>query len=1056
MDNPNPAAAGPAAPAARPVLLDRKGHVYQPAIGPRLKVVLAVIFAAVAVLGATGAYLLTITGLNWLREPRTYTNQFTLWMILIHILVGVALVVPFLFFGLTHLTTARTRPNRRAVRLGIVLFVFGCAVGLSGLLLIQLHDRWQLPSGTVARAVAYWAHVVAPLLAVLVYVLHRRAGPDIKWSWGGAWGAGVAVFVLAMVGLHSQDPRQWYAVGSPEGRKYFEPSDIVTANGKFIPAETLMMDEYCLKCHKDIYNDHYHSAHKFSSFNNPMYLFSVKETREVGMKRDGNVRGSRWCAGCHDTVPFLSGQFDDPQYDIVNHPTAHAGITCTVCHAVTNINSPIGNASMTIEEPLHYPFATSDNALLQWLNNQLVKAKPDFHKKTFLKPFHRSAEFCSTCHKVSLPVQLNHYKEFLRGQNHYDTYLLSGVSGVGVRSFYYPPVAKTRCADCHMPLNESDDFGSRDFDGSGKRKVHHHSFPGANTGLMWVLANDPKHAEHAEGFRKAFQRHANFLRGTAADGSDKKLRIDLFGLKEGGTIDGKLHAPLRPELPKLRPGQTYLVEAVIRTVNMGHPFPQGTADSNEIWVDFQASSGGKVFARSGAMTGDDRGKVDEWSHFVNMLLLDRNGNRINRRNPQDIFVPLYDHQVPPGAGQVVHYSLKVPEDVKGPVELKVRLRYRKFDFEYLSLVYGGDDKVPTLPIIDICEDEVTLPVAGVAEQVPAQTSPIKPAWQRWNDYGIGCFLEGGPDGKNNGELGQAEEAFKKLLDLGDKDARPHAYLNLARVHLAYGGSERLSEATKVLNLAREGDPKAPWWTVAWFTGRVNTLNDHLDKAVESYEQILDPANRVHERQFDFTRDYVAINELAKTLFALYQASHDPREGERFLLRAVERYERVLEIDPENLDAHYGLMQCYQKLGEAMPEVSDVAAVESPVDREALAVLAESFAATKEPPARQLQAVRMARRVLELGREPLKPDNPKLRTLQAVRTHCRTAFATESDPPVRTAAAHVLGHVHREIHTIYKPDDNARDRALALYRQKHPAADHASQTVVIYPTDKVVK
>src|SRR5207245_2591682 len=165
---------------------------------------------------------------------------------------------------------------------------------------------------------------------------------------------------------------------------------------------------------------------------------SVRGTRKVGLQRDGNVRAGRWCAGCHDPVPFLSGAFDDPNFDDVNHPTALAGITCTVCHAMTNINSTIGNGAYTIEEPQHYPLAYSDNGILQWINNQVVKAKPDFHKKTFLKPFHKTAEFCSTCHKVSIPMALNHYKEFLRGQNHYDSYLLSGVSGHGARSFYYP------------------------------------------------------------------------------------------------------------------------------------------------------------------------------------------------------------------------------------------------------------------------------------------------------------------------------------------------------------------------------------------------------------------------------------------------------------------------------------------------------------------------------------------------------------------------------------------------------------------------------------------
>src|SRR5262249_10972227 len=209
---------------------------------------------------------------------------------------------------------------------------------------------------------------------------------------------------------------------------------------------------------------------------------------------------------------------------------------------------------------------------------QLVKAKPDFHKKTFLKPFHKTAEFCSTCHKVSIPMAVNFYKEFLRGQNHYDSYLLSGVSGHGARSFYYPPVAKTNCAECHMPGQPSNDFGNKDLDGSGIRKVHDHGFVGANTGLPWLLINDPRYAEYAEGFLRAIQSQTDFLRGTDPEGKDKKLRIDLFGLKEGGTIDGKLIAPLRPDLPRLKPGMTYLIEVVIRTVNMGHPFPQGTAD----------------------------------------------------------------------------------------------------------------------------------------------------------------------------------------------------------------------------------------------------------------------------------------------------------------------------------------------------------------------------------------------------------------------------------------------------------------------------------------------
>ena len=40
--------------------------------------------------------------------------------------------------------------------------------------------------------------------------------------------------------------------------------------------------------------------------------------------------------------------------------------------------------------------------------------------------------------------------------------------------------------------------------------------------------------------------------------------------------------------------------------------------------------------------------------------------------------------------------------------------------------------------------------------------------------------------------------------------------------------------------------------------------------------------------------------------------------------------------------------------------------------------------------------------------------------------------------------------HRTLHARYKSDDNAGDRAIAAARQKYPAANHATERVVIYP------
>jgi tetratricopeptide (TPR) repeat protein len=876
-----------------------KGYV--PAVGPRLKKLLLFVFALVALLGANSLYLVSITFLEWLRQGLTYQNYFYQVMFLVHLVLGLLLLLPFVTFGIIHLVTARTRRNRRAVRVGYALFTTSLILLGTGLALMRI-GSFDLKQPAV-RSVVYWLHALAPLAAGWLYWLHRLAGPRIKWRYGVVYLGVVGVVVAGMVGLHSQDPRKWNQVGPKEGLKYFEPSRMLTATGNFIPEKTLMMDSYCLKCHEDAYQGWFHSSHHFSSFNNPAYLASVRETREMAQKRDGNVKASRWCAGCHDVVPFAAGKFDDPDYDLVKDPTAQAGITCTVCHAITHINSTEGNADYTIEEPQHYPFAFSENAVLQFINNQLVKAKPSFHKKTFLKPeVHRSSEFCSTCHKVHLPYALNHYKEFLRGQNHYDSYLLSGVSGGGTRSFYYPPQAKTTCAECHMPLAPSNDFGARDFAGDGKRQIHNHLFPAANTGLAHLL-----------GFDDAVKAHQEFLKDN--------VRVDIFGVKEGGTIDGALTAPLRPELPALKAGQKYLLETVVRTLKLGHHFTQGTVDSNEVWLDVTVTSGGKVIGRNGAM--DASREVDPWSHFINVYMLDKDGNRIDRRNPQDIFTPLYNHQIPPGAGQVVHYELELPENLTAPVMVEIKLQYRKFDKTYMDFVaksakpgdkpFRGHEPGKTylndLPVTTMASDTVTFPVDGLVADVDPQESSIGDLWQRWNDYGIGLFLEGG--GKT--EIKQAEHAFLEVERLGRFDGP----LNLARVYEQEG---RLDEATDALNRAAKfTDPPAPPWTIAYFAGRVDRQQGFLDKAIENYRSALydDNAER-RKRNFDFTRDYFVHDELGVTL--LYRANQE-RGAERkdareeFYRQAVAEFKLALRRDSEDVTAHYNLAQLYQLLGD---------------------------------------------------------------------------------------------------------------------------------------------
>jgi tetratricopeptide (TPR) repeat protein len=388
------------------------------------------------------------------------------------------------------------------------------------------------------------------------------------------------------------------------------------------------------------------------------------------------------------------------------------------------------------------------------------------------------------------------------------------------------------------------------------------------------------------------------------------MRVDIFGVKEGGTIDGALTAPLRPEVPTLVPGRRYLLETVIRTMKMGHPFTQGTADSNEIWLDVRVVSGGEVIGRTGGMAPD--GEVDPWSHFVNAYVLDRDGKRIDRRNAQDIFVPLYSHQIPPGAADSVHLVLDVPPAASAPVTVEVRLQYRKFDTTYMRHVYG-DDYQNELPIITLAEDRLTFPVAGPNAEVSNPPSPIEPEWQRWNDYGIGLLRKGG---KSKGELRQAEEAFGAVERLGVY----HGPLNLARVYLAQGTVETSAIEALERAAAFEGEAAAPSWSVAWFTGLVNKQNGFLDEAIENFRGIveLDDA-RTRAAGFDFSQDYRLLNELGQTLFErakLERGEAGRQRRDELLTEAHGWFQRALELDPENATANYNASLIARQLGDA--------------------------------------------------------------------------------------------------------------------------------------------
>jgi Flp pilus assembly protein TadD len=844
-------------------------------------------------------------------------NVFYAVVVLLHAVGGVVaaiLLIPTLL--------GKLRNETWLGRAGWLLFAVGAILGL---ILIK--------TGT-PRTAWNWMYIhIAISLAGVALLLADWMG---KRGWV-AWNAGAAALraalclvLLAAVGYGARYIRNsWQSRAriqnptlppdtmngegdGPEGA--FFPSSAQVYGKQKIPSKFFMESDSCKRCHEDIYNQWFSSAHHFSSFNNQWYRKSIEYMQDtVGTKP------SKWCGGCHDPAVLYSGLMDTPIKQIVHRPESQAGLGCMMCHSIADVKSTMGQGDFYLEYPKLHELAASKNPIARELHDFLIKLNPEPHRRVFLKPFMReqTAEFCSSCHKVHLDVPVNNYRWF-RGFNEYDNWQASGVSGQGARSFYYPPKPQ-QCADCHMPAEASHDLGNV------KGFVHSHRFPGANTALP-VANEDAPQLKLTEDFLKSGALTVDIfaLSPTQAPlqpGATTQSELSTtFAVGEeaenkvGATTAGEVApvtAPLNRVQPSLRRGDTVRVDVVVRTKKVGHFFPGGTVDAYDTWLELKATDDkGQTIFWSGMVEDGGKGPVEKGAHFYRSLQVDAHGNPINKRNAWATRAVVYVRLIPPGAADTVHYRMSIPENAGNRITLHARLCYRKFSWygtheafagmpdpskpnavtaDYddrptiftasLSGVSAKQEKIPDLPIVTVAENEVTLPVVAHNASAPEPKAvALKEEWQRWNDYGIGLFLQG--------DLKAAAAAFQKVTEADPNN--PDGWVNIGRCAVQEGDMER---ARTVLEKALSLKPDL---------ARANYFYARVLRADGNYQGAADRLRRVLAQ---YPRDRVAINDLGRVLFL--QRKYDD---------AVKVLNGVLAIDPEDLQAHYNLMLCYSGLG----------------------------------------------------------------------------------------------------------------------------------------------
>ena len=802
--------------------------------------------------------------------------------VLFHLALGIVLIIPFSIYLYQKFNILSPYG-----RVGVFGLLVGIASGVSLMIVgATTPFRWILIT-----------HIISISIGSLLFCLHllkdsSSLSPRFKNVIIGVLICVVFFPIGAKLSQH-YFPNEDYLVKNPmlpptsmydEGggtTGHFFPASVETETGNLIPTDFFLTSKTCATkgCHPDIFRQWDESAHHFSSFNNQWYRKSIVYMQDVN-----GIQSSKWCGGCHDPAILLNGIMDRPIQDNLHTPAAQAGLACTACHSIERVKDTMGNSGYVIKYPPLHDIASSNNRFIRSLHNYLIRLDPEPHRKSFLKPFHRdnTAEFCSTCHKVHLDFPVNNYK-WVRGFDDYDQWQKSGVSHQGALAFYYPEKAK-KCADCHMPLVDSKDAGNIN------GKVHSHRFPAANTALPYVNQHEEQ-----------LQAVIDFLQNDV-------ITLDLFA--NGSPIPKNGTEIARDESP--------LIEVVVRTRGVGHQFPAGTIDAFDIWLEVKATDeNGKIVFWNGRIAAPDgNGPVDPRAHFYRGYMLDAHGNLINKRNAWAMRTVLYSRTIPPGAADTVRYRFEIPPDCGNILSLEAKLNYRKFNWWHTQWAYAGvrdpEDKnyqvdkgyddgkwvwkgdtsdvagkikaIPNLPITVMAEVKTTLRVKQEDQNVPKQKTDVENARERWNDYGIGLLLQG--------DLRSAQTAFKEVTKIDPEYL--DGWVNIARCRIKEGdmrGAEAMLD--KAFEIQKTLSPdNLHRAKVHYFYALVQESYGNYDIAIEHLQRAIS----------QFPRDTRVRNELGRMHFL-------KREYEAALVQ----FQKTVEVDPEDLDAHYNMMRCYRAL-----------------------------------------------------------------------------------------------------------------------------------------------
>ena len=535
----------------------------------------------------------------------------------------------------------------------------------------------------------------------------------------------------------------------------------------------------------------------------------------------------------------------------VKRPFDDDGVSCIACHTIQSVNGR-GIGGYVMGEPALLVKEDGTRMLAGVTDQQILDDVPS-HRRAMMRPLLKTPEFCGACHKSQVPHELNDYK-FLRAFMVADELQQSSFSKESPHPFYVRD--KETCNSCHMKRDAAPLF-----DVSAKQgTLVSHRWAAANTAIPVFY----KWKEQLEAVTKFLE--------------DDKLGVDIFAIhrKAPGANTEEFIAPVNRSNFRIAAGDRLTADVVITNKNIGHSFPPELRDFYEAFVEFVVSDeAGKLLYRSGFIKPD--GYLDESAHNYKTYLVKADGTYNDKHHIWRTRIFAQNNQINSGRSDVARYQFTIPANTTGSLRLTARVRYRRFTRVFSDYVLG---KPVDYPIVTMATTEYLMRIGDNSSMAPDPTNKLAvPDWRRWNNYGISLF--------DQRQYPLAIDAFARAAELDEK-YRPMALVNRAMAHIEL---EQYDEAAGILDTVVKANPTNA--RALFQQARIFVKRGQLEQAESNFKQVLSA----------FPRDRISLQQLGE----LCKIKRDYKG-------ALDSYERILQIDPEDLGAHYNLMLIYRKLG----------------------------------------------------------------------------------------------------------------------------------------------